>query len=48
MENLKEDNSKLWRRAQGTCQDGIGRKPQNILGMYDRQGSTEADRQNNL
>jgi hypothetical protein len=48
MENLKEDNSKLRRRVLGTCQDGTGRKPQNILGIYDRQGSMEADRQNNL
>jgi hypothetical protein len=43
MENLKGDNSKLWRRVLGTCQDGIGRKPQNILEMYDRRGSVEAD-----
>jgi len=49
MDNLKEDNSKLWRRVLlGTCQDGIGRKPQNIIGMYNRRGSVEADRQTNL
>jgi hypothetical protein len=44
MTDLKEDNSKLWRRVLRTNQDGIGRKLKDILGMYNRAGNKEEDR----